>query len=97
MCIRDRKTHYYVEKEYISIDEGMQGGTKAGVHTVARQVRELGAEHFILASDFGVYTLPTPVEGLREFIACMLDLGIPAADIETMVRHNPARLLGLDG
>lgn len=91
------KTHYYVEKEYISIDEGMPGGTKAGVHTVARQVRELGPEHFILATDFGVYTLPTPVEGLREFIACMLDLGIPTADIETMVRHNPARLLGLDG
>ena len=91
------KTHYYVEKEYISIDEGMQGGTKAGVHTVARQVRELGADHFILATDFGVYTLPTPVEGLREFIACMLDLGIPASDIETMVRHNPAKLLGLGG
>lgn len=91
------KTHYYVEKEYISIDEGMPGGTKAGVHTVARQVREFGPEHFILATDFGVYTLPTPVEGLREFIACMLDLGIPAADIETMVQHNPARLLGLDG
>jgi hypothetical protein len=91
------KTHYYVEKEYISIDEGMQGGTKVGVHTVARQVRELGAEHFILATDFGVYTLPTPVEGLREFIACMLDLGIPATDIETMVRRNPAKLLGLDG
>ena len=91
------KTHYYVEKEYISIDEGMPGGTKAGVHTVARQVRDLGAEHFILATDFGVYTLPTPVEGLREFIACMLDLGIPAADIKTMVRHNPAKLLGLDG
>lgn len=91
------KTHYYVEKEYISIDEGMQGDTKAGVHTVARQVRELGAAHFILSSDFGVYTLPTPVEGLREFIACMLDLGIPAADIETMVKHNPAKLLGLDG
>jgi hypothetical protein len=91
------KTHYYVEKEYISIDEGMPGGTKAGVHTVARQVRELGADHFILATDFGVYTLPTPVEGLREFIACMLDLGIPASDIESMVRHNPAKLLGLDG
>ena len=90
------KTHYYVEKEYISIDEGMQGGTKVGVHTVARQVREVGAEHFILASDFGVYTLPTPVEGLREFIACMLDLGVPAADIETMVKHNPAKLLGLE-
>ena len=90
------KTHYYVEKEYISIDEGMPGGTKAGVHTVAKQIQELGAEHFILASDFGVYTLPTPVEGLREFIACMLDLGISPDDVQTMVKRNPATLLGLD-
>ncbi len=90
------KTHYYVEKEYISIDEGMQGGTKFGVHTVARQARQYGAEHFILASDLGVYTLPSPVEGMREFAACMLDLGIPADDIRTMIATNPARLLGLD-
>ncbi len=89
------KTHYYVEKEYISIDEGMQGGTKFGVHTVAKQVRQYGAEHFILASDLGVYTLPSPVEGMREFAACMLDLGIPADDIRTMIATNPARLLGL--
>ena len=90
------KTHYYVEKEYISIDEGMPGGTKVGVHTAANQIRELGAKHFILASDFGVYTLPTPVEGLREFIACMLDLGISPDDVRTMVKRNPAILLGLD-
>lgn len=90
------KTHYYVEKEYISIDEGMPGGAKSGVHTVAQQVRALGAEHFILASDFGVYTLPTPVEGMRAFIACMLDLGISADDIRTMVARNPAKLLGLE-
>lgn len=91
------KTHYYVEPEYISIDEGMPGSTSFGVHTVARQVRRYGAEHFILASDLGVYTLPTPVEGMREFAACMLDLGIPAEDIRTMIATNPARLLGLDG
>ena len=90
------KTHYYVEKEYISIDEGMPGGTKVGVHTVAKQIQELGAEHFILASDFGVYTLPTPVEGLPEFIACMLDLGISPDEVQTMVKRNPATLLGLD-
>ncbi len=90
------KTHYYVEKEYVSIDEGMQGGTHAGVHTVAQQVRELGAQHFILSSDLGVYTLPTPVEGMREFVACMLDLGIPADEIRTMIVTNPMNLLGIE-
>ncbi len=89
------KTHYYVERQYMSIDEGMDEAPAGGVRQVADQIRELGAEHCILATDFGVYTLPTPVEGLRAFMACMLDLGIEAADIRTMTSTNPGRLLGL--
>lgn len=90
------KTHYYVEREYMSIDEGMSEAPGGGVKKVSEQIRELGAEHCILATDFGVYTLPAPVEGFREFVACMLDLGIPPEDITTMIRTNPERLLGLD-
>ena len=89
------KTHYYVEREYMSIDEGMESEPTGGVRKVAEQIDKLGAKHCILATDFGVYTLPTPVEGLRSLIACMLDLGIPTDDIVTMVRRNPERLLGL--
>ncbi len=88
------KTHYYVEREYMSIDEGMSGEASNGVAEVARQIEALGAEHFILGSDFGVYTLPTPVEGMRAFVACMLDLGISERDIRTMIKTNPERLLG---
>lgn len=90
------KTHYYVEREYMSIDEGMHEAPTGGVKRVAEQIQELGAEHCILATDFGVYTLPSPVEGLREFVACMLDLGIPSDDIRTMIKTNPEQLLGLE-
>lgn len=90
------KTHYYVEKEYISIDEGMSDGPGGGVRKAAEQIDALGAEHCIIGTDLGVYTLPTPVEGLREFIACFLDLGISPADIRTLVKTNPERLLGLE-
>ena len=90
------KTHYYVEREYASIDEGMEEeGPKGGVRLVAEQIQELGADHCIIGTDFGVYTLPEPVEGLREFIACLLDLGIPVDDIRKLVKTNPERLLGL--
>ena len=89
------KTHYYVEREYMSIDEGMHEAPTSGVKRVAEQIQELGAEHCILGTDFGVYTLPSPVEGLREFVACMLDLGIPPEDIRTMIKTNPERLLDL--
>ncbi len=90
------KTHYYVEREYMSIDEGMDTAPDGGVKKVSEQIRELGADNCILCSDFGVYTLPTPVEGMRGFVACMLDLGISAHDIRTMIKTNPERLLGLD-
>ena len=90
------KTHYYVEREYISIDEGMAGEPHGGVKQVAEEILAVGAENYILSTDFGVYTLPAPVEGFREFIACMLDLGIPADDLRTMTARNPARLLGIE-
>ncbi len=89
------KTHYYVEREYASIDEGMREGPGGGVREVAEQIRELGADSCIIATDFGVYTLPEPVEGLREFIACLLDLGVSVDDIGKLVKTNPADLLGL--
>ena len=89
------KTHYYVEREYASIDEGMNEGPGGGVKLVAEQISELGAERCIIATDFGVYTLPEPVEGLREFIACLLDLGIPADDIRKLAKENPEKVLGL--
>lgn len=90
------KTHYYVEREYMSIDEGMHDAPDGGVRLVAEQITELGAERCIIASDFGVYTLPTPVEGLRSFVACMLDLGISSDEVRAMIVTNPERLLGLD-
>ncbi len=90
------KTHYYVEREYISIDEGMEDAPQGGVRHVAEQIEELGADNCIIATDFGVYTLPEPVEGLREFVACLLDLGISVGDIRKLIQTNPERLLGLE-
>ena len=89
------KTHYYVELEYAA-DEEMTGEASGGIRKAAEQIRQVGTDHCILATDFGGYTLPAPVEGLREFIACLLDLGLPAEEIRKMVRTNPEKLLGLD-
>jgi hypothetical protein len=89
------KTHYYVEPEYRALDEGLPGQMTGGVKMIADQVQEVGAEHFILGTDFGVYTLPPPVEGFREFIASMLDMELSEDDIRMMVNTNPANLLGL--
>ncbi len=89
------KTHYYVEREYASIDEGMSGADEGGVKQMSEQIQELGAKHCVISTDFGVYTLPSPVEGFREFIACLLDMGLPQEDIRTMSKTNPENILGL--
>ena len=74
----------------------MDEAALAGVRGAAEQIRAVGADKCIIATDFGVYTLPPPVEGMRAFIACMLDLGITADEIRMLTAENPARLLGLD-
>jgi predicted TIM-barrel fold metal-dependent hydrolase len=89
-------THYYVETEYSSVDEGMSKTAVGGIRHVAEAVLEIGPDKCIMSTDFGRYALSTPVEGLRQYIACMLDLGISPDDIQKMVSTNPARLLGLD-
>jgi microsomal dipeptidase-like Zn-dependent dipeptidase len=78
------------------MDEGLQGSTSMGVAGVAEQIRQFGADHFIIGTDFGVYTLPTPVEGFREFVACLMDMGLTDEEIRKVTSTNPARLLGLD-
>jgi hypothetical protein len=89
-------THYYVETEYATIDEGMDAPVTRGIGVVADQVAEFGAENMLLVTDFGRYALSTPTEGLRQFISMMLDLGISPGDIRTMVKTNQEKLLGLE-
>jgi hypothetical protein len=89
-----RKTDYYVEIEYAS-DPIPSNFPKTSIKTVAEQVQEFGTENCIMATDYGVYTLPPPVEGMREFIALMLDLGVAENDIIQMTRKNPEKLLNL--
>ncbi len=90
------KTHYYVEEEYRAMDEGLQGTTAGGVARVAEEIRKFGADHFVIGTDFGVYTLPTPVEGFREFIACLMDMGLSDEEIRKVSSINPGRLLDLN-
>ena len=54
-----------------------------------------GAEHTILSTDHAQITDDSPAEGMRAFIAMMLQLGVSESDLELMVKKNPAYLLGL--
>ncbi len=59
------------------------------------QIRGVGARSVVMATDFGQTDSPPAPEGLRWYIAQMLEAGIPSEDIRLMTRENPLRLLGL--
>ena len=89
-------THYYIEPEYMSIDEGMTDTPTGGIRQVYDLITAIGPENCVLGTDLGRYTMATPLAGMREFIACLLDMGITPQDIRIMTRRNPEWLLGLE-
>jgi microsomal dipeptidase-like Zn-dependent dipeptidase len=62
---------------------------------VAEAVKELGAGGLVLSTDLGQQGMMTNADGLENMIAAVKAAGVSDADIDTMMRKNPARLLGL--
>ena len=60
-------------------------------------MKEIGAASLVISSDLGQSGNMVHPDGLEAAIAAMKKEGISDADIDTMMRKNPARLLGLDG
>ena len=59
-------------------------------------IQSIGAEHFIISSDFGQAGNPDHATGMRQFIKALIEAGSNQAQIHVMARNNPATLLGLD-
>jgi len=56
----------------------------------------LGFDTTIVATDGGQVENPMWSEALAEYIAFLLDAGVPSQAVEVMTKRNPARVLGLD-
>jgi hypothetical protein len=59
-------------------------------------VKQIGAEHLILMTDYGQVVSPSPAQGLRVFYYLMKTLGVSTADLNLMIKKNPLRLLNLE-
>jgi len=66
------------------------------IDEVVEAVREVGSEHYVLASDLGQVHNPPPPEGLRIYIMMLLERGFEPDEIRVMVKDNPEKLLGLE-
>jgi hypothetical protein len=62
--------------------------------TVFANIRQVGPETTILATDLGQSNAPYPDEGLGMFAAKLLDNGFTEAEVQIMVRDNASQLLG---
>lgn len=59
-------------------------------------IEAAGVANSSIGSDLGQVDNPSPVEGLRQVAALCLGLGFSEADVKTMLRDNPAKLVGLE-
>jgi hypothetical protein len=73
--------------------------TKLTIPKYAAAIKAIGPEHCILGTDLGgsprPFKRPMPPQGLLDFMNALHKEGISVADINIMVKRNPAIALGL--
>ncbi len=69
--------------------------TQVNAKHVAQAVKEFGAKSVLISSDLGQSGNMVHPDGIEAAIAALKREGVSDADIDTMLRKNPARLLGL--
>ena len=80
-------TKYYIDKYQFGVS----------IRRIAEDIKDLGAERCIIATDFGADPglNPSPIEGMKMFIRELLENGITESEIEKM-KANSAYLLGVE-
>ena len=74
----------------------MKHWSEVSAKMVAQAVKEIGAKSLVLSTDLGQQGNMTHPDGMENMIAAMKGAGVSEADIDLMIRKNPAKLLGLD-
>lgn len=68
---------------------------QVGPKEVAAALKELGAKSLVISTDLGQSNNMVHPDGIEAAIGALKKEGVSDADIDTMMRKNPARLLGL--
>jgi hypothetical protein len=63
---------------------------------LVEMIRKVGAERTTIGSDMGQAYNPYPVQGLKDCIKDLLDMGVKDEEIDLVLRKNPAKLIGLE-
>ena len=80
----------WVEKCWYNVGEG-----SCSMEEMAAHIRAVGPAHCFLSTDRGQAGRETPVEGITRFVSRLLQQGITAGEIHTMLCVVPEYVLGL--
>ena len=84
-------TGAYAEYPFLSCTPSRRRATPA---EVAATIRDLGVGRCVVTTDFGQWLNPPPAEGMRMAIAELLNAGMEADEVSTLVKRNPLELVG---
>jgi hypothetical protein len=62
---------------------------------VVEALKEVGADSLVISTDLGQQGMMTPPDGIENAIGALRAAGVSQADLDKMMKRNPARLLGL--
>ncbi len=74
----------------------MRHWKQVSTEDMAKAIKEIGAEHFLLSTDLGQTGNPIHTDGYKAMIAGLKNAGITQAQLDMMMKTNPAKLLGLN-
>ncbi|MBE9166588.1 histidinol phosphatase [Pleurocapsales cyanobacterium LEGE 06147] len=93
----------FLELTYVNDLMGSHSAIKAhqnwhrvSLKQMARAIKIIGAQHFVLSTDLGRSLDPLPADGYLQFVRGLIDEGISQTEIDMMSKQNPAQLLGLN-
>jgi hypothetical protein len=85
--------YVFFEHDYMSLTEMVH--KKTPIESIVEQVRALGAERCVIASDAGQVAIPDMAAGMKDFIKRLSENGITDHELDLMAKKNPEVLLGI--
>ena len=83
----------FMEHDYAAVTD--MPHTRTSINTIVEQIRTVGAERCVIATDAGNIKLPRNVESMRDFVGRLIEGGLTDKEIDLMGRRNPGILLGI--
>jgi len=73
----------------------MKHWEEVGTDKVLLALKEVGADSLVLSTDLGQQGMMTPPDGIENAVGALRAAGVSQADLDKMMKRNPAKLLGL--